>query len=93
MGKKKATSKLAAGARIRIKPGVTVPEFPDVVCAGWTGSISELIGKKTDPKYVIEWDDSVVAAMPPAYIAKCEESGLYYRMACFTSDDIEPADV
>lgn len=90
MGKKKVSGDtLAPGTRIRVKSGVTIPEFPDVECGGWTGSIAELTGKKADPKYVIEWDDAVVAAMPRAYVEQCEEGQIYYRMACFGRDDLE----
>jgi hypothetical protein len=89
MGKKKANDTLAPGTRIRVRSGVTIPEFPDVDCTGWTGSVAELSGKKADPKYVVEWDESVVAAMPKAYLEACEKSGLYFRMACFTRDKLE----
>ena len=89
MAKKKAAGKLSAGDTVRAKPGVTAPEFPDVLCEGWTGRIAELIGKKSDPKYVIEWDDEVVKAMPESYVKKCEETHLFYRMACFKGDEIE----
>ena len=90
MSKKKASEKFSAGMRIRVKAGVAAPEFPDVLCEGWTGQVSELIGKKSDPKYVIEWDESVVEAMPASYVEQCEEKHLFYRMACFSADEIEP---
>ena len=48
------------------------------------------IGKsKPDPKYVIEWDEATITAMPAEYIARCEESRLLYRMACFLRDDLD----
>ena len=89
MPKKKPSKALSAGARIRVRPGVTVPEFPEVACAGWTGRIAEIAGKKADPKYVIEWDEAVVEAMPRSYVEQCEQQGLFYRMACFSADEIE----
>ena len=92
MGKKKVSDTLAPGTKIRVKSGVTIPEFPEVACGGWTGSVAELTGKKAEPKYVVEWDESVVAAMPKAYVEQCEKSGLYYRMACFGREKIEPAE-
>jgi len=66
-----------------------MPEFPDVACDGWTGTISETIGKKSDPKYVIEWDDAIVDALPKSYIDLCEEKKFFYRMACFGRDAFE----
>ena len=91
MAKKQQSSKLAIGTRVRVKPNVTVPEFPDVPCGGWTGSIDNLIGKsKPDPKYVVEWDEETIARMPPDYRDRCEKNGLFFRMACLSGDQIEP---
>jgi hypothetical protein len=80
------------GAHVRVKPGVTAPELPDVLCAGWTGQIAERVGKKTDPKYVVAWDDATLAALPEGYRERCEQKGLLYEMSCFAADDLEPAD-
>ena len=92
MPKKKTPGQLAAGSRVRVRTGVTMPEFPDVVCDGWTGTVSEVTGKKADAKYLIEWDESVVSAMPAAYVRQCEEKQFFYRMACFRGDEIEAID-
>jgi len=91
MAKKKASRKpkLSPGQKIRIKPGVTAPEFPDVSCAGWTGTIMELIGKKTDPQYVVEWDAATLDAMPQSYQDQCEERNLTYSYSCFSLSDME----
>lgn len=91
MAKKKSAnnSKLAPGQAIRIKPGVTAPEFPDVSCAGWTGIIMELIGKKTDPQYVVEWDQSTLRQMPQSYKDQCEEQKLTYSFSCIAAGDME----
>ena len=89
MAKKKAADNLAPGARVQVRPGVSVPEFPDVSCAGWTGVVVELVGKKADAKCVIEWDETTVAQMPGAYVEQCEKQNLFYRMACLPRDDLE----
>lgn len=89
MGKKKASDKLSLGTRIRIKAGVTIPEFPEISCEGWTGRVADLTGKKSEPKYVVEWDDSAIQGMPKSYRDACEEKGLFYRMACFERGDLE----
>jgi hypothetical protein len=91
MAKKKAARKmmLSPGQPVRIKPGVSAPEFPDVACAGWTGVIMELIGKKTDPQYVIEWDQPTLSAMPQSYKDQCEERKLTYAFSCFPLADID----
>jgi len=91
MAKKKASRKpkLSPGQRIRIKPGVSAPEFPDVSCDGWTGAVMELIGKKSDPQYVVEWDAETLAAMPQSYKDQCEERNLTFSYSCFAYDDME----
>ena len=94
MAKKKAAGKktLSPGQRIRIKPGVTAPEFPEVSCAGWTGVVMELIGKKSDPQYVVEWDEATLSRMPPSYKDQCEERKLMYSLSCFALADMEPVE-
>lgn len=92
MARTKQTARFSIGTRIRVKPGVTAPEFPDVPCQGWTGGIVDQIGKKSAPKFVVEWDASTLENMPASYVEQCEQSGLFYRMACFTGDQLEPAD-
>jgi hypothetical protein len=91
MAKKKAADELAAGARIRVKAGTMVPEFPDVACGGWTGTIVEATGKSPSTKYVIEWDGATLAVLPSEYVAACESQGLYHRMACLDGAVLEPA--
>ena len=88
---KKQAGKFGEGARVRVRPGVPSPEFPELSLAGWTGEVSETAGKKPAVQYVIEWDAATLAAMPPDYVARCEQQGLYHRMACLKEDDLEPA--
>ena len=90
MAKKKASDGLD-GSRIRVKPGVNSPEFPEISLAGWTGTVIETSGKVPEQKVIIEWDAKTIDAMPKDYISKCESGQLYYAMASLKSDDVEPA--
>jgi hypothetical protein len=92
MAKKKASDELAVGARVRVKSGTSVPENPDVACGGWTGTVIEATGKKPNTKYVIEWDDATLAALPESYLRTCEAQGLFYRMVCLDGASLEPAE-
>jgi hypothetical protein len=92
MAKKKASDELAVGARIRVKSGTNIPEVPEVACGGWTGTIVEATGKKPNTKYVVEWDDATLAAIPESYLRTCEAQGLFYRMACLDGGSLETAD-
>ena len=49
----------------------------------------ELSGKKPKQKFIVEFDDAVIAAMPPEYLQRCEEQRLLYTMACLEADQIE----
>lgn len=91
MAKKKASGGGLEGSRIRVKDGVTSPEFPEVSLAGWTGTVVETSGKPPEMKVVIEWDGETMAKMPAEYVTKCEAQQLYYQMACLTEADVEPA--
>ncbi len=91
MAKKKASDELAVGTRVRVRAGTPMPEFPDVVCDGWTGTVVEVTGKKPNTKCVIEWDEHTLSIMPQAYLQSCEAQGLYHRMACLESTSLELA--
>ena len=90
MAKKKASGGLE-GSRIRVKPGINSPEFPEISLAGWTGTVVETTGKPPEQKAIIEWDTQTIESMPKDYISKCEADQLYYVMASLNSDDIEIA--
>ena len=88
MAKKKASKSFPIGTRIQIAAGIAIPEFEEVSCEGWTGTIIDTLGKKSDPKYVIEWDDAIMEQLPAEYITQCEAQQLYYRCACFMKGEI-----
>jgi hypothetical protein len=89
MAKKKTIGKFELGAKVRVKPGIVSPEFPDFSLAGWVGTVSEVANKQPPVKLLIEWDAATLSAMPSEYLARCEKDGLYYRMICLSEDDIE----
>ncbi len=86
---KKEPNKLAAGAALRINDGVALPEFPEQSIAGWTGTVVEQRGRAADLKYIIEWDDATLGAMPQSYKDHCEEHGLFYKMVCLPADQVD----
>ena len=88
MAKKKATGGLE-GSRIRVKPGVSSPEFPEISLAGWTGTIVETSGKPPAHSVIIEWDAATLASMPAEYLSKCESQQLYHIMASLVGDAVE----
>ena len=92
MAKKQSVGKFPVGTRVQVKPGVASPEFSDHSVAGWIGTVSEVASKKPPVTYVLEWDARTLDNMPPAYVERCEQNGLYYRMICLPEDDLDAAE-
>ena len=92
MSRPSSSPPFAVGDHVRVKSGVVAPELADVSCAGWTGRIMERVGKKAEPKYVVGWDESTLAALPQGYREQCEQTGLLYEMSCFAAGELEPYD-
>lgn len=90
MAKKKSSNSLA-GTKVRVREGVTSPEFPEIPLSGWTGLVVEAQGKPPAVQVIIEWDDATMAAMPADYVSRCEAQQLYYKMACLNEADVEGA--
>lgn len=80
-----------SGAAVRVKPGVTAPDLPEFSIEGWTGTVTEVSGRKGARRYFIEWDTATLNAMPPDYAEACEQRQLYHLMTCLSFDDIEAA--
>lgn len=85
----KKSKKLPVGSQILVKKGVNIPEFPDVCAEDWKGMVVEAKGRGADLKYIIEWEDSTLEAMPKDYVEHCETAGLYHRMACLLASEVE----
>ncbi len=82
-------TKLANGAKIRIKPGVVIPEVPAVNADAWTGTVVEVKGRADKLQYIVEWDEETESKMPQEFIQECEAAGLFYKMACLPHSDVE----
>lgn len=87
---KRGATKIVPGTAVRVRDGVSLPEFPDVSPAGWTGSVMEVKGRGAAAQYIIQWSAPTIEAMPAEYRAHCEEQGLFYEMVCLAKDDVEP---
>jgi hypothetical protein len=86
---KKGASSLASGTVVRVNDGVTLPEFPEISIAGWTGEVMETRGRGAALQYIILWDEQTVDAMPQDYRDHCEEHGLTHEMVCLSKGDVE----
>lgn len=85
-------AKIGKGIQVRVRGGVHAPEFPEIEISGWSGTVSDVTGKKDKRRVYIEWDTPTIKQMPGEYLSKCEERQLYHIMACLTEADLEPVD-
>ncbi len=77
------------GQHVKVVDGVTMPEFPDLSIAGWTGQVMETTGTGAKLKVILEWDDPTQARIPEDYRTHCDSQGLMAAMACLPAADLE----
>jgi hypothetical protein len=91
LGEKLRTpARFATGAQVRVKPGTTDPDFPDIPLGGWAGTIQEVDARSAPPTYLIEWNQQTLDKMHPVYRRRCERDGLGLESMWLAEDDIEP---
>ena len=67
------------GAKVRVKYGVTVPDFEDIPLGGWTGTIERVEQMDDQITYEITWDERTLAGMHPVYRKRCRARRLRRR--------------
>src|SRR4029450_12088443 len=83
-------ARFVTGAQVRVKPGTTDPDFPDIPLGGWAGAIRGWDQRSAPPTYLIEWDRHTLDHMHPVYRKRCERDGLEMESMWLGEDDIEP---
>ena len=91
MSKTKSPPTFTVGNAVRVKPGVTDPDFPDIPFGGWAGTISEV--EDGDPRtYLIALNEQTLKNIHPIYHKRCERDGLEADQAWMLEEDLEPDD-
>jgi hypothetical protein len=80
------------GAKVRVRYGVTVPDFEDIPLGGWTGTVETVEHFEDQTDYEVEWDRRTLDAMHPVYRKRCERDGLDVQTMWLTGEDLEPDD-
>jgi hypothetical protein len=83
-------ARFAAGAQVRVRPGTTDPDFPDIPLGGWAGTITEVDQRSAPPAYLIAWDRHTLGHLHPVYRQRCERDGLEPERMWLGEGDIEP---
>src|SRR5438270_2838382 len=84
------TARFPIGAKVRVKRGVSDPDFPDIPLGGWAGTVEEVEQVKGEPTYLIEWDQRTLKGIHPVYRKRCERDGLEFETMWLGEEDIEP---
>ncbi len=89
MSKTKSPPKFSDGDAVRVKFGVTDPDFPDIPFGGWAGTISEV--QDDDPRsYLIALNERTLKSIHPIYHKRCERDGLEADQVWMLEEDLEP---
>ncbi len=83
-------ARYGVGDRVRVKPGTTDPDFPDIPLGGWAGAISEVNHQSNPPIYLIEWNKHTLDHMHPVYLKRCERDDLEADSMWLGEADLEP---
>jgi hypothetical protein len=87
--KSRAPARFMAGAQVRVRPGTTDPDFPDIPLGGWAGTVREVDPRSASPTYLVLWNRHTLEHMHPVYRKRCERDGLELDSMWLGEADIE----
>ncbi|MBE0556572.1 MAG: hypothetical protein IH628_05000 [Proteobacteria bacterium] len=87
----KQTDRFSVGDFIRVKQGVTCPDFEGLSIAGWQGRIISIEQEDDDIVAGIQWDSVTLSAMPEEYVADSEAQGCDCTQMYLGIADVESA--
>jgi hypothetical protein len=87
-----AVHRFKVGDKVRVKVGVSDPDFPDMPLGGWTGTITEIIEHKAQINCVFELDKQTPGSIHPIYRKRCERDGLNFETMTLGEEDLENDD-
>jgi Calcium binding len=89
---KSGSLRFKVGDKVRVKPGISDPDFPDIPLGGWGGTITEIIKHKGRINCVFELDERTLASIHPIYRKRCERDGLDFEIMRLGEEEVEPDD-
>ena len=81
--------KFTTGDLVRVKPGTTDPDYPDLPMGGWSGTVVR-VNRCTPPTYDIKLDQTTLDRIHPVYRKRCERDGLDFQIIGMGESDLEP---
>jgi hypothetical protein len=98
MAKKQKTGKadrqgpFAVGNKVRVRPGVADPDFPDIPLGGWVGKVEDVAPHLSPPTVLVAWNRVTLKQMHPIFRHRCERDGLDEERMWLNEDELEPYD-
>src|SRR4051794_8417670 len=90
--KRTDAARFQIGAKVRVKPGVRDPDFPDIPLGGWAGTVKEVENAEDETTCLIAWNRATLRGMHPVYKKRCERDGLELKTMWLGDEDLEPDD-
>jgi len=82
-------ARFQVGNKVRVKPGVTDPDFPDMPLGGWSGTITEIIKERGQINCVFQLDDRTLASIHPIFRKRSERDGLDFEIMGLGEEALE----
>ena len=83
----------AVGDRVRVRRGVTDPEYPDLPLGGWAGAVVEIDARSPpSPTYLVRWGRETLRLVHPIYERRAERDGFEFGSMWLGANDLEPDD-
>ena len=67
--------KFAVGSQVRVKKGVTAPNYPALLSSGWCGRVYQVSGTM----YLVHWVGATVEAILSVHRDRRERDGVDFR--------------
>jgi uncharacterized protein YodC (DUF2158 family) len=79
-------AKFKIGDRVRVKPGMSDEDHPDLPLGGWAGTISEVHKRGM---YSVRWSRDTLASIHPIYKRRCAIDGKVLEEYWLEEEDLE----
>jgi hypothetical protein len=80
------------GDKVRVKPGVSDPDFPDMPLGGWAGTVTEVIEHEGQINCIFRLDARTLASLHPVFVRRSEIDGLDHEFIGLGQEDFESDD-
>lgn len=82
-------ARFKVGDKVRVKRGVTDPDFPDMPLGGWSGIVTEIIEHRGQVNCVFKLDERTLASLHSIFLRRSEIDGLDHEFMGLGQEEIE----